>query len=366
MTLDGLRLTAFTDAHEVGGAEISLANLLAALDPTIEARVMGTDRSVIERVAAGRPGTATILTPPIRGLRDVGAMIATRRSIAADRPDILHVSLASPWACRYAILAAATVPGVRAVAVEQLVLPLPTARVRLLKRLTARRLAAHVAVGTASARAVERDAGLPAGSVRTIHNGVPDRPVPAPDPGAPHPAVVTLARLDAVKGLDVLVRAVAAIPDLHATVVGRGPERDALTREAAALGVADRFHLVGWRDDPMAALADADLFVLASRAEGLPLSIAEAMLAGRAVVATDVGSVREIVEDGVTGLLVRPDDAEALTAAIRALLDDPTRRAALAGAARARAAAEFTADAMARRYEALYDEVLAGIGTARP
>lgn len=90
------------------------------------------------------------------------------------------------------------------------------------------------------------------------------------------------------------------------------------------------------------------------------------MLAGRAVVATDVGSVREIVEDGVTGLLVRPDDAEALTAAIRALLDDPTRRAALAGAARARAAAEFTADAMARRYEALYDEVLAGIGTARP
>ena len=357
MTLDGLRLTVFTDAHEVGGAEISLANLLAALDPTIEVNVMGTDRAVIERVATARPGAATILTPTVRGLRDIGALLATRRAIAADRPDILHVSLSTPWACRYAILAATTVPGVRTIAVEQLVLPIPTGRVRLLKRLTSRRLAAHVAVGTASARAVERYAGLPVGSVRTIHNGVPDRAVPPPDPTAPHPAVVTLARLDAVKGLDVLVRAVAAVPGLHATVVGRGPERDPLTREADALGIAGRFHLVGWRDDAVAALADADVFVLPSRAEGLPLSIAEAMLAGCAVVATDVGSVREIVEDGVTGLLVRPDDAAALTAAIRSLLDDPTRRADMVERARLRASAEFTIDAMVGRYEALYDEV---------
>lgn len=360
MTLDGLRLTAFTDAREVGGAEISLANLLAALDPAVEVCVMGTDRSVLERVAAARPGATTILTPTVRGLRDIAAILATRRAIAADRPDILHVSLSTPWACRYAILAAMTVPGVRTIAVEQLVLPLPTGRVRLLKRLTSRRLDAHVAVGTASARAVERDAGLPAGSVRTIHNGVPDRPVPPPDPTAPHPAVVSLARLDAVKGLDVLARAVAAIPGLHATVVGRGPEREALTREADALGIAARFHLVGWRDDPVAALADADVFVLASRAEGLPLSIAEAMLAGCAVVATDVGSVREIVEDGVTGLIVRPDDAAALTAAIRTLLDDPTRRTAMVERARARASAEFTSTTMALRYEALYREVRTG------
>jgi glycosyltransferase involved in cell wall biosynthesis len=360
MTLDGLRLTAFTDAHEVGGAEISLANLLGALDPAIEVRVMGTHPEVIERVAAARPNTATIRTPDVRGVRDLGAILATRRAIAADRPDILHASLSSPWACRYAILAAATVPGVRTIAVEQLVLPLPTARVRRLKRASSRRLAAHIAVGAASARAVEADAGLPARSVRTIHNGVPDRAIPAPAPDAPHPASVTLARLDPVKGLDVLARSVAAIPDLHATVIGRGPEEGSLAREAAALGVADRFVLAGWQDDPRAALADADLFVLPSRAEGLPLSICEAMLAGLPVVATDVGSVREIVEDGVTGLLVPADDAAALTAAIRSLLDDPARRAAMGAAGRARAAAEFTVDAMAQRYEAIYVDVLAG------
>lgn len=360
MTLAGLRLTAFTDAHEVGGAEISLANLLGALDPAIEVRVMGTHPEVVERIAAARPGTATIRTPEVRGVRDLGAILATRRAIAADRPDILHASLSSPWACRYAILAAATVPGVRIVAVEQLVLPIPTERVRRLKRASSRRLAAHIAVGAASARAVEADAGLPPRSVRTIHNGVPDRPLPPPSPDAPHPAAVTLARLDPVKGLDVLARAVAAIPALHATVIGRGPEEDLLAREAAALGVADRFVLAGWRDDPGPALADADLFVLPSRAEGLPLSICEAMLAGLAVVASDVGSVREVVEDGVTGLLVPPDDAAALTAAIRALVDDPARRAAMGAAGRDRAVAGFTVDAMARRYEAVYGDVLAG------
>lgn len=358
MTLARLRLTVFTDAHEVGGAEISLGNLLAALDPGIDVRVMGTHPEVIDRVAAARSNTATIRTPDVRGLRDVAAILATRRAIAADRPDILHASLSAPWACRYALLAAATVPGVRTVAVEQLVLPMPTARVRLLKRVTSRRLAAHVAVGTASARAVEHDTGLRPGSVRTIHNGVPDRTVPAPTPGSPHPSIVTLARLDAVKGLDVLVRAVASIPGLHATVVGRGPEREWLEREAVALEVADRFVLAGWREDPMAALADADLFVLPSRAEGLPLSIAEAMLARRAVVATDVGSVREIVEHEVTGLLVAPDDAAGLAAAIRRLLDDPARRSAIVDRARTRAAETFTAAAMARRYEALYTEVL--------
>lgn len=360
MTLDGLRLTAFTDAHEVGGAEISLANLLGALDPAIEVRVMGTHPDVIERVAASRPNTATIRTPDVRGARDLGAILATRHAIAADRPDILHASLSSPWACRYAILAASTVPGVRTVAVEQLVLPLPTERVRRLKRASSRGLAAHVAVGGVSARAVETDAGLRARSVRTIHNGVPDRTLPPPTPDAPHPAIATLARLDPVKGLDVLARAVAAIPGLHATVVGRGPEQELLTREATALGIDERFVLAGWRDDPRQTLADADLFVLPSRAEGLPLSICEAMLAGLAVVATDVGSVREVVEDGVTGLLVPPDDAAALTAAIRTLLDDPARRAAMGTAGRARAAAEFTVDAMARRYEALYSDVLAG------
>jgi glycosyltransferase involved in cell wall biosynthesis len=70
--------------------------------------------------------------------------------------------------------------------------------------------------------------------------------------------------------------------------------------------------------------------------------------------------VREVVEDGVTGLLVPPDDATALTTAIRTLVDDPARRAAMGAAGRARAAAEFTVDAMARRYEAVYRDVLAG------
>ena len=98
--------------------------------------------------------------------------------------------------------------------------------------------------------------------------------------------------------------------------------------------------------------------MLPSRYEGLPLAVLDAMLAELPVVAADVGSVREAVEDGSTGLLVPPDDPHALAAALRRVLDDPQLGHALGRRARAVALERFTARAMARRYEALYEELL--------
>jgi len=92
----------------------------------------------------------------------------------------------------------------------------------------------------------------------------------------------------------------------------------------------------------------------------MPLSAIEAMLAGRPVVATDVGSVSELVEEGVTGLLVPPNDPEALAGAIRTLLEDPDKRERMGARGREIAREHFTAEAMAQRFESLYDELLAG------
>lgn len=379
MPLTGMRLTAFTDSDQVGGAEISLANLLGALDPGIQISVMGTDESVIRRIASARRDASTILVPSISGVRDLRAIQATRRALKADHCDILHLSLSTPWACRYAILAAATIPRIKSVAVEQLVMPLPTKRVRFLKRWSSKTLAAHIAVGRASARDLEEDAGLPSGSIRTIHNGVPaqdstqdstqdnaqgkqarSRPTQSAQSAirSDMQRLVTLARLDHVKGLDLLQDALAGLPDVCAVVVGEGPERENLEKRSIELGLNERFSLLGWSDDARAILDDADLFVLPSRAEGLPLSICEAMFAELAVVACDVGSVTEVVNHGVTGLVVPADDSSALREAIASLLANEPMRRAMGSAGLEVATAEFTAEAMARKYEDVYSQIM--------
>ena len=370
-----MRLTAFTDSDQVGGAEISLANLLSALDPGIQISVMGTDEAVIRRIASARRDASTILVPSINGVRDLRAMQATRRALKADQCDILHLSLSTPWACRYAILAAASIPRIKSIAVEQLVMPLPTKRVRFLKRWSSKTLSAHIAVGRASARDLEEDAGLPSGSIRTIHNGVPaqdstqenaqdkqDRSSPAQSAQAAIRSdmqrLVTLARLDHVKGLDLLQDALVGLPDVCAVVVGEGPERENLEKRSIELGLNERFSMLGWSDDARAILDDADLFVLPSRAEGLPLSICEAMFAELAVVACDVGSVTEVVNHGITGLVVPPDDSSALRDAIASLLANEPLRREMGSAGLALATAEFSADSMARKYEAVYSQIM--------
>ena len=117
---------------------------------------------------------------------------------------------------------------------------------------------------------------------------------------------------------------------------------------------------VPWGERVADQLAGFDMFVLPSRDEGLPVTVMEAMLAGLAVVVTDVGSVREAVVDGETGLVVPVEDPAALAAAINILIAEPERRAAMGEAARAIAEKRFTVGATVDRYLDVYDRVLSG------
>lgn len=354
----GLSVMFYTDARELGGAELSLGNLLSALSPRIEATVAGTSAAVVARVAERRPAAATVVLPPIPGFQHVSAMLAHFRAFRRASPDVLHVNLnatgASPWAIAMGIAA----PGVRVIAVEHLAHPIRRARRRWLTKLLSKKLAAHVAVGQKAARDVARFVGVAEGSVRAIRNGVPDveQAVPARRTG---PVVGTVGRLDRQKGYDVLVQALPQLPEVTAVVIGEGEERPQLVAMAQRLGVAKRLELPGWSDEPRRELAAFDVFVLPSRFEGLPLSVIEAMLAGLPVVATDVGSVAEAVVDGSTGMLVPPDDVDALAGAIGALTGDAGLSRAMGARGRERALELFSVEAMAARYEALYDEVVA-------
>ena len=290
--------------------------------------------------------------------RNARTCAAIERAFRRLAPDVCHVNLRTPYTCQGALIAG-VLTRTRIVAVEHLPLHSPSRFMRWTRRRLAPFYAAHVSVGVQSARLVESEVGLRPGSVRTIHNGVPEVELPASPVGPHDPVLGSLGRLDEQKGYDVLVEALAELPGASAVIVGEGPLRATLEARAAELGVAERLRLPGWSDDARGFLPTFDVFVLPSRYEGFPLSIIEAMLAGLPVVASGVGSVAEAVEDGETGLVVPPDDPAALAAALRRLLADPVLRRRLGDAGRARAESEFTARAMAARYERLYDEIVA-------
>jgi glycosyltransferase involved in cell wall biosynthesis len=319
---------------------------------------MGTHEDIVAWIAEQRPGTGTAVVPPPRRRWDPAALAAHVRALHRLRSDVLQVNLITPWSCRYALLAGMLLRHRGMVAVEQLPHPSGTGVHRRFKALSSRRLAAHVAVGAGSARDVERFAGLPAGSVRTIHHGVPDLPLRTVERPSSGFVVGSIGRLDRQKGLDVLVDALASIPDAFALLVGDGPERKDLLERAAAAGLADRLEITGWRENARDFLTALDVFVLPSRFEGFPQAVVEAMLAERPVVASDVGSVSESVIDSGTGFLVPPDDATALAEAVRRLRDDPELGRELGRRGRARALEEFSLTRMARAYEALYAEIV--------
>lgn len=355
-----LRLTVYTDAVSLGGAEQSAKNLLAHLDDHITASVLAVDASVGEWIASARPATGIHVVRPVAGKLSIRPITEHARAVRQLRPDVFHANLRTTFACRYGIAAALAMRGVRVVAVEQLPTPDATAFQRLHKRVASRRLAAHVAVGERAARMTEEIVGLPDGSVRTIHNGVPVVPIGPRDPVASGPVVGAVGRIAEQKGLDDLVRALPSLIDVTAVIVGDGPERPSLEALATSLGVSDRLVITGWVDDPRSYLSTFDVYCLPSRFEGFPLAVVEAMLAALPIVACDVGSVAEAIQEGETGLLVPPEDDVALAGALRRLLYDRDLARRLGEQARSVAEDRFTADRMARAYENLYDEIRGG------
>ncbi len=353
MTTVGL----YSDSDLLGGAERSLLNLAAAYRGGAHLVVCSTHRALLD-AAESIDGVDTHLiesrTSPW------GAVVDHRRAFRRLGLDLVQITLANPFASRPALLAA-RLAGVPVIAVEQLVLPSRRRRGKALARLSGLMHSMTVAVGEASADDVERWVGIPRRKVRVVHNGVPDPGMgdrPAAEPG--HPAIIgCAARLETQKGIDVLLTAMSDLPDVQLRLIGDGSLRETLEQQADALDVADRVDFLGWVGDAPKRIAELDVFVLPSRDEAFPLTIVEAMLAGTPVVATDVGSVREAVIDGVTGLLVPSGDPAALVVAVRRLLDDADLRSRLATAARRLAADRFTDRAMADGYERVWAEVLA-------
>lgn len=208
--------------------------------------------------------------------------------------------------------------------------------------------------------------GVPAQRITVIYNGIDLRGIDASasveersTPDEIHFGAV--GSLTVRKGHRSLLRAFAMVPrSLRArlTIIGEGPQREPLRSLIEELGIDDRVKLAGYREDVWALLRKLDVYVQPSLHESFGIAILEALASRLPVIATRTGGIPEIIADGSSGILVPPDDAQALAAAMVRIAEDPALRKKLAAGGRARVESEFNIDQTAREYEALYRNII--------
>jgi glycosyltransferase involved in cell wall biosynthesis len=346
---------------EIGGTE---AQLVRFID-----RASAPERHVVALFSTVGPLAAELARPPLllgrlgRRPRDLVADLRTwsalRRAIADTGAAVVHAHLGMSE-----LLAAAAAP--RRV-------PIVASRrglagryegnrlFRLLEGLAHRRTRIMICNSEFLAmRTRERDLFPP--PIRVIRNGVDlERFTPAPFPVDGPPTVVSVANLNAHKGQARLLEALRLLreelAEARLVLVGDGRDRRRLEELAATLGLAGAVRFEGHVLDPRPFLAQAHVVALASDHEGFPNALLEAMASGRPVVATRVGGVPELVQDGTSGFLTEPDPAR-LAERLRHLLTDRVLRQRMGSAARARAEA-FSWERVVRETEGVYREVLA-------
>lgn len=225
---------------------------------------------------------------------------------------------------------------------------------------------AVVAVSNETAKGFDRPSLK--NKLSVIYNGM-DSPEPARSRGQvraelgidERPVVIIVARIDGMKGHDTLLRAAAVVKQhgrsITTLIVGNGVVEHEMKALARELGIESEVRFLGYRTDVTDLLAASDIFALPSRTEGLPISALEAMAQGLPVIATPVGGVPELVEDGRTGILIPVDDPKSLSEAIERLVGESLLRSSMGDAGRRRVAGQFSFDGMLDQYDALYHEL---------
>ena len=219
----------------------------------------------------------------------------------------------------------------------------------------------HIAISRGLARYLEEVEGFDGASFEIVHYGIEPNGSPRPYLGG-EPRLLCVGRLIPIKGHIVLLRAFAEarrrLPDLRLDIAGRGPLEPALRALAKELEVDDAIRFLGYVAPVQRAIEDAAIVVVPSMGEGFGMVALEAMERARPVIAAEIGGLGELVEEGVTGLLVPPGEAEPLTEAIVQLASDLQRAAEMGEAGRRRALEQFLQERCTDRTELLYRDQL--------
>lgn len=371
---DELHVLVIIDNLGLGGAELMLAHFASAAGHAgvrlSVASLKKVESDFAERRLQAVGVTPVILEAPQR--LGPGALRVVRRHVESVRPDLVHTHLGASDVL--GALAARSL-GIPAVSTIHSVVGngwdrRDRARLELTARVRRHCADRIIAVSESARRAYLARGWDREARVATIHNGIAVSPEPGSggavrrelglDAGDFVVGMVSALRLE--KAHDVAIEAVGLLrsefPELRLLVVGAGPAEESITRLAEPLGEA--FVLAGARREVMPVFDAMDVCLHPSRTDAFPTTLLEAMAASVPVVASAVGGVPEIVEDGREGILVpAPPTAVAVAGAIRTLIPDLRRRDELAHAGRRRYEASFTADVFAARTRVLYKSVVA-------
>jgi glycosyltransferase involved in cell wall biosynthesis len=362
----------FTDSREMGGAEQALLILIENLDLRVwRPTLLYNDTPAVAPLThrARQLGAAVQPVPAMPlGLKGGRRVPALARMLRRARPSVFHAHLSWPLAAKYPLVSAvlARIPAI--VTTVQLFPEFRLDRSNYLQeRLLATGVGRYIAVSQDVAKRLTETFRWPPQKIEVIHNAVqPERFRRPADPelrrqltgGREGPLLLTAARLDPQKGLDVLLKAAVRVPAARFVLAGEGPERMRLQSQASELGISDRVLFLGYRTDIPELLAVSDVFVLPSLYEGSSLALLEAMAAGKPVVSSAIGGTDEIIVHAKSGLLVPPANVEALAGALRQVLSDPLLRVKLGTAARFRVNRHFSASVMAKRVTRVYEDLL--------
>ena len=371
MTPRRTRVVYMAHALMVGGAEEMVLNLVRHLPDRFEPVVCCINQAGPIGEEIRNTGVAFQVFNLDPGLRRPWHLFEIERRLRELKPDIVHTFLltASLYGRLAAILAGVPIVIGTEVNIYENKRPHHALAERLLMRGTDRVVVSAESVRDFYIRQVHADPT----KVDVIYNAVDwsqlqtttsrdaMRTSMGVPPGAPLAGII--ARLTEQKAHRYLFEAMASTPGLealHLLVIGDGDLRDELRATSERLGLSGRVHFLGARRDLGDLLASIDVFVMPSLWEGLPLSMVLAMGAGLPVVATRVAGIPEVVQDGVTGLLVPPADAPAFGSALARVIADPELRRTIGAAASAFVRPRFGVDGYVASVTDLYDRLLIG------
>lgn len=363
-----------TRADSVGGASIHVCDLAAAMmerghDVTVLAGGDGPFRQLVERTGV-RFRSLPHLQRPIRPMPDLLALGEMTSSLKALRPDLISVHTAKAGLIGRIAGVRTGIPVVytpHGWSIEDRISRAQGLFFRLVERAAARWSRAIVCVCDHEKQLALKHRIAPAIRLYVVHNGVRDVPPQLrADTEARPVRIVSVARLAAPKDHATLLKSLAGLRarEWKLDLVGDGPDESRIRRLANDLAIGKRVRFLGYQPDPAVALASSQVFVLSSRSEAFPRSVLEAMRAGLAVVASDVGGIREAIADRVSGLLVPRGDESALGRVLAELIDNTMLRKRLGTEARRTYESQFRLERLVANTAAVYEAVL-GEGARR-